>query len=485
MGYLGPHTVLPVWTESKGVSGYYGPNSLVYYQRNPDTAGYAYRAKSTYISSDIPPDRDANWEIDYTYAPEWKADGKYRYNSRVCYFNGQYTYTYVASLRYYGGQGKPNEEVDEDGIRTWELESSYRYLYNNSYNFYHTFLFPVRKVGGYTGGADAWPMNPLSPEERFEQIYWQDYYGSYTSYNYILENYLLNNGYLKKDFSDVNSKYQSHAYDSMTYNFYEDKYASGGVQVNRKKGIHWAKWYKGIYNGKYPYEHAESQVMWTRRAYYYNYSYYGYGQLNYFDINGFAIEMWPSIEDSEFTYCIKTINDTYYNSYYYNNYWFWYGSSGAGSYTPYCVFGKPHTGGWSYYYGSISMNGEWRDPNGELEANDSPPDDECKASLAFARTLPMYSDLNCTYYLGVAIQQQKWAVYNYSDPPTYYTENDGDVQYSWRPESLTTKDDDFNCSLVYNPNYVRAIENGKAVDLAGYKTGLNITTVFYAGFKIE
>ena len=492
--------LLPVWTEEKGVSGYYGPNSLVFYQKKPELAGYAYRAKSTYISSNIPPDEDSNWEIDYTFSNKWSVDGKYKLGSRVYYFNGQYTYAYVASRRYFGGSGKPNEEVDEDGIRTWELEVTYYGAFDLP-----TFLFPVRKVAGYLGGNRAWPYNVLDPEERYVGRSYQDYDGIYQSINGALDAYLYEKNYIKKDYSDWNSKFQSFAYDNRTYIFSEDKYDSNYNPIPLKKGIHYAKWrkknsesngYTYTSDNPNPYANAESQFVHTIK-----YSYFGF-YLEYFDIHGFSIEMWPNIEDDEFA-LVPSTNTTGY--YFYWNYnegirYYPYVNFNGDNYDPYGS-GWAGTGGYSHPVNGYEGGGGYGGPQ--------PPDEQCKASLVFTRRNPAFSDLNCTYYLNVHTQKSKWEpydIYCYGPPPWYIQYvcdigynlvNDGEESVEFIKESATTKDEDFKCTddtvvingqtytSVNRQNLVRSVQKGSEVNFSSYKKPMTSVYIGYAGWKVE
>jgi hypothetical protein len=496
--------LLPVWTAAKGASGYYGPNSVVFYQKKPELAGYAYRAKSTYISSNIPPDEDSNWEIDYTYSNKWVAGEKYKYGSRVYYFNGQYTYAYVASLRYFGGSGKPNEEVDEDGIRTWELEVTYNphYYYTWYYNgsIQPTFLFPVRKVAGYVGGNRAWHYNVLFPEERYEGKSVIDYDGNYLYINEALNIYLYEKNYIKKDYSDWNSKYQSFAYDPRTYKFTEDKSDSKGNFIPLKKGIHYAKWRKknSESNGytaenPNPYQHAESQFFHTIK---YSWGYFA----EYFDINGFAIEMWPNIQDDEFA-LVPSTNSS-------NDYYFYWNYNEGVRYYPVVNFsGDGHdpygsgwagTGGFPYPKGG---NGGYGGPQ--------PPDEECRASLVFMRRNPAFSDLNCTYCFNVHTYNYKWEPYDVycSGPPPYNIPYVCDVEYtlvdsgepvvSFIEESATTKDKDFKCTddtttingqtytTVSRQHFVRSVQQGDAVNFSSYKKPMAVVSIGFAGWRVK
>lgn len=479
--------LLPVWTEAKGVSGYYGPNSVVYYQKTPDVAGYAYKAKSTYISSNIPPDEDSNWEIDYTYSTKWVSTGKYKLGSRVYHFNGQYTYAYVATRRYFGGSGKPNEEVDDDGIRTWELEANY--IQNSYYWYYQPFyshLFPVRKIGGYNEGSRAWPWNPMWPEERYDGRYTSDpSSGIQSPVNPSLDGYLYTNNLIKKDYSDINSKYQSYAYDNRTYNFYEDKMNSNNEYPHRKKGIHFAKWRKETTALWYetpenpnPYKNAVSQFAHTLRSggYYY--------VPDYYDNHGYSIEIWPNIQEDEYSTTVSTSS----NSYYYNP------SDMGISYGADVLFGSRE--GYMNNQG-IGLMGPYTNPNSGVFVQSSPPDEECKVNLAFYRQSPAFSDLNCKYCFNTETQRYKWtpvaryvldsngnAVFDGYD---YFDEADGEISYGFFNASTTTKDEDFKSNEEYLfLHYPKNFKTGNAIDLSNRKpNGHCYVGIGFAGWKID
>lgn len=490
--------LLPVWSAGKGASGYYGPNSVVFYQKDPELAGYAYRAKSTYIPSNIPPDEDSNWEIDYTYSNKWVASGKYKLGSRVYYFNGQYTYAYVASRRYFGGSGKPNEEVDDDGIRTWELEADYHkdiygYMYAGGLP---TVLFPVRKVGGYIGGDRAWPYNPQYPEERYEGRNYYDGNGNYNSINPSLDLYLYKENIQKKDYSDINSKYQSYAYDSRTYIFTKDKPNSDGVYENTKKGEHYAKWRKRNSTGNWtetnpnPYKFAESQYAFTAR-----YTFvFGWNFVDYFDIHGFSIEMWPNIAINEFSLVASTTAD-------YNNYW-WLYSYGL-TYAPNVRF----NGDAGYYIYGLGLTGGGKSPDGEQEWESNPPDEQCTASALFERRSPAFSDLNCEYYFNVDTQKMKWEPFPiyladengnlYFWKNGYNLEQDGEVSTEFIKHSATTRDDDFRCTNTagsQGPPYVApinrehlvvSVQGGNEFKFSKYKKVMTNIAINWSGWKIS
>lgn len=472
---------LAPWDANKGVSGFYGPNSVIYYQKTPDVAGYAYRAKSTYIASNIPPDEDSNWEIDYTYASAWRPDGKYKIGSRVYYFNGQYAYAYIASLRYFGGTGKPNEEVDEDNIRTWELEMDYYPdLYSSTNNKQTSFLFPIRKVAGYDGGTKAYPWSPLFSEERMIGRTYYDGQGNYNPINGDLDDYLWREDIVKKDYSDINSRYQSYAYDSRTYIFTEDKPVNG-VYPPRKKGIHYAKWRRLNSVGSYtkenpnPYANAEYQHFWTGRYNWYNQAY-----PDYYERHGFSIDIWPNITESDYALVPTTSQFNYIWWMYYNYV----------SYSADVRFGGDDSGSYS-----LSLSGGWSIPDQYPQAPYPPDGIQCKASLLFYRQNPAFNDLNCTYFFNARTQKLKIDRYtNYGIDANgnpyflsygYNLVPDGEPEDKYIKESSTTKDDDFKCDVLYHDNIVRSTEKNNAVDFSGYRIPMTTVDIWYTGWRIE
>jgi hypothetical protein len=350
---------LTPWSADSANAGIYGPNSLVFYQKDENTQGFAYRAKSTYVQSIKPPDEDDNWAIDYTFYSPWSEKAKYSEGARVYYFNGSNTYGYRATIRHFGGNGKPNEEVDDDNIRTWELD----FDYGNSYELPSEFLVPVKKTLGYYDGRLN-SFNETDPEERpqtFEVRYGESGQDIYT-YNAMIVSYLEEKGILSKDWSEVNSIYQSFSYDQSTYNFYEGKYDADGKPIKRKSGLHWAAWYKKI-NPNYPFnKNGVSQAFYTTRSSFWSDNFY------YYRKHGFAIEMWPNATEDDYE-LIPTAGLKKY------------GLNIVGSVDsarPQVVFGVR----WTQYYAPVDTLGLGPEMN---------PDD-AKLDAYFYRNLPAFDD---------------------------------------------------------------------------------------------
>jgi hypothetical protein len=281
---------LTPWSADSANAGIYGPNSLVFYQKDEESQGFAYRAKPTYVKSETPPDEDENWAIDYTFYSPWSEKAKYSEGARVYYFNGSNTYGYRATIRYFGGNGKPNEEVDDDNIRTWELD----FDYGNAFELTADFLVPVKKITGYYDGRVN-SFNETDPEERpltFEVYYGESGMDVYV-YNAMIVGYLVDKGILTENYEEFNSIYQSFPYDGNTYNFFESKYDANLQPIKRKSGIHWAA-YKKSQSPNDPYfKNGLSQAVHTIRG--------GYSDnFYYYRKHGFAIEMWPNATEDDY-----------------------------------------------------------------------------------------------------------------------------------------------------------------------------------------
>lgn len=407
--------VLPFWEAQKARLGVYGPNSLVFYQKTPEDAGYAYRAKNPYTETAQPPDENTeNWGIDKTYAVPWNQNGKYGQDSRVYYFNGSRAYVYRPSIRYFGGSQPPNEEVDNDGIRTWQIEMNYRYG-NTGYWFYEQpkpdceILIPVKKYGGYTGDKVT-GMSPIYPEERFLEAYYEDSMGNrFPIYEGLLI-HLEKIGKLSKDYSEINSVYQSNPYDTNTYVFYEQKLDADNKPIHKQKGIHRAEFLKSLYNTNpqdYGYfKHAKSQYLHT---------YSSTLSDTYIKAHGFAIEMWPNISESDYE-LVPTSGLSVRGGFY--------------SYSPYTPLSPiPEFGvaiSWySYQYNGTSFSGDLRDPNGDGYKGLEPSDPFYDISVKFRGIFFRYS-----------------TAFNYRDGTVYLLKTDVLTTFEPYPKFKT----------VYDPN---------------------------------
>ena len=486
--------VLPFWEARKARLGAYGPNSLVFYQKTPEDAGYAYRAKNPYEETYEPPDENGeNWAIDKTYAVPWKANGKYEADSRVYYFNGSRAYVYRPSVRYFGGSQPPNEEVDNDGIRTWQIEMNYRYG-NYGYWFYEQpkpdceVLIPVKKYGGYTGSKVS-GMSPTFPEERFFDSYYEDYNGTqYSFYGDILY-YLDENGIQSKDYSEINSVYQTNPYDTGTYIFYEDRLDSDNKPIHRKSGIHRAEYFKKRYteseNPDPFFKYAKSQYVHAQYSFYSD---------TYIRAHGFSIEMWPNISESDYE-LVPTSGLSVRGGFY--------------NYSPYTPLDPvPYFGlgvSWPYYEQSgTGFAGEHRDPNGDgydaPDPSDPYYDNTFKFRGVFWRYSTAFNNRNGTAYFiktDILTTYEPYPrfkeVYNpitgqrETVPDGYgYNGRQEEPSYSIVSESIDSMEASYEQPPPHDVSSItRSVELGNVIDFSKYIRSQTNTYIATSGWKID
>lgn len=453
---------LPSWNENNALSGIYGPNTIVWYQKNSNTAGYCYRAKSTYVKSSTPPNEDSNWEIDYTYHFPWKEDGKYNVGSKVYYFNGQNTYGYKASIRYFGGSGKPNEEVDDDGIRTWELDFQYIEAKSNNFGIYsylgRDILIPVRKKCGYVDGK-AYPINPIDPEELMSPVGYEVNGQQLNRYEYVVY-YLQDNGIISKNYTEINSIFQSDIYDNTTYIFNEDKADSNGNLIKRKKSIHRAKYAKEKSSNLDIGYVGDRQFLFTL---------YSTLEYSYMRKHGFSIEMWPNINDNDFILVPMDIL--------WNNDFFFQQS------TQYSVA----IGDYPYYSDGLAVNGGDTDPNTGVHIPET-PDSQCKTNLRFYYNSNNFRERTInTYFLiqKVDTYWEQFPIYSYDGNGNSYisgyswSQRERDPIYSFDKYSADSKEESFKYDFI-----IRDV-NDNPLDFSSYKKAGSYTSIYLAGWSIE
>ena len=292
---------LPAWDEKKAEEAGYTVGNRVWYE----PSGFAYRAIA-FTDSGASPDSDtSSWQIDWDYAPPWREGVKYKIGARVYYSNGRNTYVYLATPRYFGGGSPPNEEEDNDGIRTWELEMKYNIKsgpLGMTFAADSEFLFPVKTVAGWTPTGKH-SSRRLDPEEHYFGGGWLDN-GSGT-YAY-LGNKDFREFYKKldeelngppNDYSKINSVYQSNPYDTKCYSFVELKPNDDGEYEHVREGTHMA-YYKKRLRGN-PQEGYGSNAVSQVHYLYDLYDPY-VDKTQYYNPHGFSIEMWPNVKNSEF-----------------------------------------------------------------------------------------------------------------------------------------------------------------------------------------
>lgn len=477
--------------------GNYNYLSRVWYQRSPDRAGYAYKLDTSYpYDNGNPPDNNRKWVIDYTYAAPWSEFGKYIIGARVYYFNGRTSYVYVASKRYFGGTGKPNEEVDADGIRTWEIELEYSKdpdVFPAIATPPHSqFVWPTRHFGGFTNGK-LFPWDCINPEE-YETLYLSaqaDELGEGGGAEKFIK---AVSGKSSNDYSGINSIYQSYPYDENTYQFYLKELDANGNKVHRGRGIHWGNVVRDESDSTDVKDHSKT----ADRQYTYCVwgplggvgGIYGYG---YFQKYGFAIEMWPSLEDSDFS-LVPSIG--------LNDYW-----------KPWNPYEKTPLNPWPEIYTAVDMNGYGitsggggvinfngliQDPNGYPEYATETPDEQLKRFAYFERSSPFFSERTSQMYLVVSQTEtsyEKYPIYDYE-----YDENGNVINkfissYGYTPrtekpsylmyyELTSSYDRDYKETNINLDFYTRTITNPRLVDFSKFKKKLCNTQITSVGWKV-
>lgn len=469
--------ILPFWDISRTKLNMYGPNSLVYYQSDPDSAGYAYRAKNPYTETGEPPDINYdNWFIDKSFAVPWNSEGKYEVGSRVYYFNGARAYVYTPSVRYFGGKVPPNEELDEDGIRTWELEMDYSYT-QFSVTVESEFLFPVKKFIGYTG-SKVGSFNPLDPEERPTTYSFLANDGNYVTGKDEIVGFLSEKGIISSDYIELNSIYQSNPYDAYVYVFQKHN-QQNDTYTHLKKGIHRAIYLKELsvdnpsnYDAKY-YKHAKSQFVHT----------YSSSGLYYYKPSGFSIEMWPNASETDYELVPSSglYNYSFFN---YNPL-----PSHGVAVIPEFNYGEP--------FDTIGFSGEIpNDPNGYGGSAGTNPND-LKYDAVFSRSTPAFNyriskfailrvDYIFNGYDAIPYQVYEGGVlvtkYYYNQRP-----NSGPF-YSMFYETIDSMDESYkekDTSFKSTLSITRSKNEGNPIDFGPRISSGTYTSLIWAGYEID
>lgn len=293
---------LPAWDKKKAEQVGYTVGNRVWHE----PSGFAYRAIAFTDSGASPESDPSSWQIDWDYAMPWREGTRYKIGARVYYNNGRSTYVYVASPRYFGGGSPPNEEEDNDGIRTWELDIKYD-LKSGTFGYNipplsakSEFLYPVKTVVGWTPTGKH-SFNRLDPEEWYSGNLPPDNgSGNYATLgmNDFSEFYKnIDDEIGVDDYSKINSVYQSHPYDTKCYSFVELKPNDDGEYEHVREGTHMAYYRKRLRGNPQEgfYSNAVSQV-----AYMYDWNDPYVDKTIYYNPHGFSIEMWPSANSNEF-----------------------------------------------------------------------------------------------------------------------------------------------------------------------------------------
>ena len=483
-----PADVLPSWTIEDASAGKYVAGNVVWYKSSEDGAGYAYKAKAPYTETRESPDtNESNWYIDYTYAPPWSPNGKYIIGARVYYFNGVRAYVYVASVRYFGGSDKPNEEVDLDGVRTWELEQEYDLLDSDGTGTFKVprdceFLFPIKKIAGFTGNVSKNSSSlPTDPEERPYIYIFEE--GSPTIREYIKNNELFG----KEDYSDLNSVYQSHTYDTNVYQFYSSKLDSDGNLIHERKGIHKAEFIK-LYD-----EYADKKYRKNGKS---QFAYISHAQATfgqYYNPYGFAIEMWPHANESDYELVPSA---SLHNIYEFDKPWTYYIRSQR---PPYYLVHSSSYGSVTYGFGdSVYMHGEYSPPDGAIgpEATPATPEIDAIKDAFFYTTTPAFSTRISRIYFIKIDRQGSWKenpVYG-PDPDNpesleliiigyYYTLEFGEPTISLISEQVDSFDVSYKDDNLLD--FSRTLAGTNQINFNKYKRPMVETEIYNCGWKVD
>ena len=328
----------PTWKETEA-KNYVQGSRVSWKDENGITWGFI--ANSVYKDGKVngvvvTPSRYSGWSYDSKFGFAWSSTETYTVGQRVYYDIGDpkkgtsVEFLYIASTRYFGGHGKPNEEVDDDGIRTWYPVFSQVRLGTRS----QFTLFPIKKrfelTSNYavTGGLNGQGIS------------------SAESIGVVASNITSAEAYVKHygkwfdesaDFKtgghpeDVNSVFEGSPYDENVYSFYtlkevNDKNGKRKIKVPRKKGIHRAQLAKIKYNEAKQEDKDGIYIMYSTADRQWYHTTYGGGvndngetisggnntklfpfyfqetsmeqyNSNPFYEYGFSCEMWPSLNE--------------------------------------------------------------------------------------------------------------------------------------------------------------------------------------------
>jgi hypothetical protein len=329
---------LRVWDALLASQKGYAIGSLVSRRDGGDSGKplYAYRKVYDGLEVTTPPEvAGSGWSRDFNFASPWDQKIKYKIGDIVYFDNGQKSYLYKASLRYFGGNGQPNREEDLDGVRTWELFIDYKFTRDRQMP---DLLIPfLKKVGD--NGYERRPFSIYSTEEdSFSSGYsfanalltyesnplftpLEDSIkapkGSTTgdstqgvAYHGITKSGTPEDAKNKKPYRGINSVYQSFAYDDSTYSFEKLTNVEEQKYTHRKIGLHKAMAFKeGIIDSANSSDEQKEQASLAKSQYYYV-SIDSY----YFRKHGFSIDIWPNISNEDFSFVpttgLRDIGDT-------------------------------------------------------------------------------------------------------------------------------------------------------------------------------
>lgn len=318
----------PTW-KAEQASKYVQGSRVSWEDANKITWGYIanslYKDGKVSVNGGTPvvvvPPQYSGWSLDPKFAFAWSSSEVYVAGQKVYYDIGDpkkgtsVEFLYIATPRYFGGHGKPNEELDEDEIRTWiPLFDPVRFGTRSQYA-----LVPVRKefeLFNQESGGLYGEKSISMPETFNANASALTNAKEYAEFNDKAENYG----------TKVDSIFEGNPYDINVYSFYDEKRVKENgveriIKTHRKKGIHYAELAKiqydkdeekkknGIgYGGSWYAKNAKRQWFFTSYQssyqiiypfYYQTYVIYANESWSGYSMYGFSIEMWPTTPDDK------------------------------------------------------------------------------------------------------------------------------------------------------------------------------------------
>ena len=428
---MGHYVKFQDWSSADAAKNLYEIGSQVYYevpvpsgQHQP--TGYGYTANDRVLLEEyktLPPNSPA-WNIHPYYAPLWDSGRKYKKGDRVFHIiSKKYdnepldlneAYIYKATLRYNGGSKPPNEEVDPDGIRTWELES--KLIPEKLLPTMRPWLFPVKKKKGIfqdldttNGRNNAFADEIYHPEEGRDYTGWVDP-SLYDEDNNLIEPPPI----VPKQYEAWHtSVFQADPYNEDVYTVeglkenpaYDPNPPSGVVSeyfipFRLEKAIHWGKWTKDYgwllaslnwanlrMDEKKYWLVADRQFVYTRSQPVDPWYPAQPAWVTYSDAKGFSMEMWGSISSDN----IELIN--------------------AGLESFYPVDNLPRIDAWIT---PVQVFGETTDYEGNVVSAGT-PEEQCKSQVVINFNNPSFINRTVTIFINITSTQYVWEKdYQYS-----------------------------------------------------------------------
>ena len=311
----------PIWSVEDARAGVYHIGSMVAY--SPDKVlRYIYIATEDYAGGINSPDIETGWTYLDTITDDWQS-GKLYKQGNVVRFNGL---LYVATRRYRDGGLPPNEELDQDGVRTWMIS------YEDGTTPQTPFFY--RKTFGYKTLDEAYPFGNHLEDISYDTVpYWEtngiDISQSYDRFR--ADRRIYSTGGWKegwqrqKEQSLINSVMEAHPYHDVYVLGYDPKLNWPYDQTQPFQWFEHAKHRSEIQDGLFPFLNTYNQflsqdekrnIIPKRNIPYYR-GYLFSNQMTDFSVmlNGVSIEYYPETDSDS----LEIINQEYFKNFHINN----------------------------------------------------------------------------------------------------------------------------------------------------------------------